>query len=63
MIQEEGRGHGQSTDSSHKGKEHFYDKILELTPLGYALRYEHEPDWRNAAREVIRLQELGAPEA
>ena len=32
-------------------------EVLELTPLGYAERYEHEPSWREASREVKRLRE------
>ncbi len=38
-----------------------YDEVLELSPLGYALRYEHEPTWREASREAAKLRELGAP--
>jgi ankyrin repeat protein len=38
------------------------DEILELTPLEYALRYEHEPKWREASREVKALRALDAPE-
>jgi hypothetical protein len=33
------------------------DEVFELTPLDYALRYEHEPTWREASREVVRLRE------
>lgn len=42
--------------------DHVYDEVLDLTPLGYALRYEREPEWREASREVAKLRELGAPE-
>jgi ankyrin repeat protein len=38
------------------------DTILDLTPLGYALRYEHEPAWREASREVKALRAIGAAE-
>jgi ankyrin repeat protein len=38
------------------------DTILDLTPLGYALRYEHDPKWREASREVSALRAAGAPE-
>lgn len=38
------------------------DEILDLTPLGYALRYEHEPKWREASREVAALRAIRAPE-
>ncbi len=38
------------------------DEILDLTPLGYALRYEHTPKWREASREVAALRAIGAPE-
>jgi hypothetical protein len=47
----------------HADTAHRYDEVIELTPLGYALRYEHEPAWREASREVRRLREAGAPEA
>jgi hypothetical protein len=33
------------------------DEVFELTPLDYALRYEHEPSWRETSREVVRLRE------
>ncbi len=45
----------------HHEQDHTYDEVLELTPLGYALRYEHEPTWREASREAAKLRELGAP--
>jgi ankyrin repeat protein len=38
------------------------EEILDLTPLGYALRYEREPTWREASREVATLRAAGAPE-
>ncbi|HTL31058.1 MAG TPA: ankyrin repeat domain-containing protein, partial [Tepidisphaeraceae bacterium] len=34
------------------------DDVLDLTPLAYALRYEHEPQWREASREVKALRDL-----
>lgn len=62
-IQDNPEHHGQVMDCIHKGQDHTFERVLELTPLGYALRYEHEPDWRSASREVKRLREMGAPEA
>jgi ankyrin repeat protein len=38
------------------------EEILDLTPLRYALRYEHEPKWREASREVQALRAVNAPE-
>jgi ankyrin repeat protein len=37
------------------------DEMLELTPLGYALRYEREPKWREASREVKALRAQNPP--
>ena len=45
----------------HPDKDHTYDEVLELTPLGYALRYEHAPGWHEASREVAELRKLDAP--
>ena len=57
-------GHDDTTmDCMNKGRDYFYEDVLEVTPLGYALRYEHGPDWREASREVAELRRRGAPEA
>ena len=53
---------GKVMDCVHKGKDHFFEAVREVTPLGYALWYENEPGWRQATREVERLREVGAPE-
>jgi ankyrin repeat protein len=60
-IQENPKDDGKVMDVMYKGKDHFFEEIRELTPLGYALRYEHEPEWRSAAREVEKLRALRAP--
>lgn len=48
-------------DCVHKGQDHFFPEVEELTPLGYALRYESGPGWRATPREVARLRALQAP--
>lgn len=48
-------------DCVHKGQDHFFSAVEELTPLGYALRYESGPGWRATPREVARLRVLHAP--
>ena len=48
-------------DCMHKGQDHFFSKVEELTPLGYALRYESGPRWRATPCEVARLRALQAP--
>jgi ankyrin repeat protein len=59
-IQADAADSGKVMDGVHKGKDHFFEKVVELTPLGYAEFYENEPDWREASREVARLRDLGA---
>ena len=48
-------------DCVHKGQDHFFPAVEELTPLGYALRHESSPTWRATPREVARLRALNAP--
>ena len=48
-------------DCIHKGQDHFFSEVEELTPLGYALRHESGPTWRATQREVARLRVLHAP--
>ncbi|MCC7409739.1 MAG: hypothetical protein IT442_16865 [Phycisphaeraceae bacterium] len=36
-------------------------RILTMTPLGYAMKFENEPDWCRATREIARLREHNAP--
>jgi len=60
-IQENDKDDGKVMDCMHKGQDHFFDGVREVTPLGYALWYEAEPRWRSAKREVARLRDLGAP--
>ncbi|MCC7204059.1 MAG: ankyrin repeat domain-containing protein [Phycisphaeraceae bacterium] len=36
-------------------------RILTVTPLGYAMKFENEPDWCRATREIARLRERNAP--
>ena len=48
-------------DCVHKGQDHFFPEVEELTPLGYALRHESSPAWRATPREVARLRGLHAP--
>lgn len=61
-IQENPEDDGKIMDCTHERKDHFFDKVLELMPLGYALKYENEPEWRSAASEVAKLHELGKSE-
>ena len=60
-VQENDADDGKVMDCVHKGQDHFFDRVREVTPLGYALWYEHEPKWRSAKREVEKLKALGAP--
>ena len=60
-MQENDADDGKVMDCMHKGEDHAFEKVREVTPLGYALWYEHEPSWRSAAREVAKLKALGAP--
>ncbi|MDE2846489.1 MAG: ankyrin repeat domain-containing protein [Gemmatimonadota bacterium] len=48
-------------DCVHKGKEHYFDEVLKLTPRGYAERFAEGPEWRETSRELAVLKELGAP--
>ncbi len=48
-------------DCVHKGQDHFFSEVEELTPLGYALRHQSGPAWRATPREVARLRALHAP--
>lgn len=36
-------------------------RILSVTPLGYAMKFENEPDWCRATREIARLRQRSAP--
>jgi ankyrin repeat protein len=49
-------------DCVHKGRDHHFDEVLEQTPLGYALRYESGPGWRETTREVTELRRRAAPD-
>jgi len=60
-VQENSKDDGKVMDCVPKGQDHFFDKVREVTPLVYALWYEHEPKWRSAEREVEKLKALGAP--
>lgn len=59
-VQENDADDGKVMDCMHKGKDHNFDGVREVTPLGYALWYENEPSWRSAAREVEKLKALNA---
>ncbi|MXX04731.1 MAG: hypothetical protein F4X08_07390 [Gemmatimonadetes bacterium] len=48
-------------DCIHKGADHFFKEVLELTPRGYAERFASGPVWRETSRELALLMELGAP--
>ena len=48
-------------DCIHKGKDHYFDEVLKLTPREYAERFATGPEWREASRELAILKELGAP--
>ncbi len=48
-------------DCIHKGQDHFFSEVDELTPLGYARCHESGPAWRATRREVARLRALQAP--
>ncbi len=61
-VQVNDKDDGKVMDCMHKGQDHFFDAVKEVTPLGYALWYQEEPSWRSAKREVARLRDLGAPE-
>lgn len=60
-IQENDADDGKVMDCMHKGQDHDFDAVREVTPLGYALWYENEPAWRSAKREVAKLKVLNAP--
>lgn len=60
-VQKNDADDGKVMDCMHKGQDHFFDGVREVTPLGYALWYEHEPSWRSAACEVEKLKALDAP--
>jgi ankyrin repeat protein len=57
-IQEDSANDGKVMDCVHKGEDHFFDEVVELTPLGYAIKYEDEPDWRSASREAVTCPHL-----
>ncbi|MCY3714776.1 MAG: ankyrin repeat domain-containing protein [Gemmatimonadetes bacterium] len=61
MIQSNPGDNDLVMDCIHKGKEHFFEEVLELTPLGYAKRFSEGPVWREASRELAVLKTLGAP--
>jgi len=54
---------GKIMDCMHKGQDHYFREVREFTPLGYAMRYKHEPEWRSAAQEAEKLWAMNAPEA
>lgn len=60
-VQENDADDGKVMDCMHKGEDHSFEQVREVTPLRYALWYEHEPKWRSAMREVEKLKALGAP--
>ncbi|MCY3556461.1 MAG: ankyrin repeat domain-containing protein [Gemmatimonadetes bacterium] len=47
-------------DCIHKGNDHFFEEVLELTPLGYAKRFSEGPVWRESSRELAVLEKLSA---
>lgn len=61
MIQSNPGDNGLVMDCIHKGKDHFFEEVLELTPRGYAERFAAGPVWRETSRELAVLKELGAP--
>lgn len=48
-------------DCIHKGKDHYFEEVLMLTPRRYAERFAAGPVWREASRELAALEKLGAP--
>lgn len=61
MIQSNPGDNGLIMDCIHKGKDHFFGEVLELTPRGYAERFAAGPEWRESSRELAVLEKLGAP--
>ena len=61
-VQRNDADDGKVMDCVHKNRDHHFEEVWTLTPLGYALRYEEGPGYRAAGREAARLRELGAPE-
>lgn len=60
-IQSNPGDNGLVMDCIHKGRDHYFDEVLELTPRGYAERFADGPEWRESSRELAILRELGAP--
>lgn len=61
MIQSNPGDNDLVMDCIHKGNDHFFEEVLELTPLGYAKRFSDGPVWRESSRELAVLEKLGAP--
>ncbi|MXZ75077.1 MAG: hypothetical protein F4207_09405 [Gemmatimonadetes bacterium] len=61
FIQSNPDDNGLVMDCIHKGKEHYFDEVLRLTPRGYAERFAEGPEWRETSRELAVLKELGVP--
>lgn len=59
-IQGKGPDDGKVMDCVHKGRDHGFDKVLDLTPLGYAELYVESPEWRSARREAEALHRAKA---
>lgn len=60
-IQGRGADDGKAMDCVHKGRDHGFGEVLELTPLGYAELYAAGPEWRSGRREAAALRRAGAP--
>ena len=61
LIQSNPGDNGLVMDCTHKGKDHYFDEVLKLTPRGYAERFAAGPEWRETSRELAVLKKLGAP--
>jgi len=59
LVQENPSADGKVMDCMHKGREHFFETVRSVTPLAYAIWYEHGPEWRSTAREAARLRDAG----
>lgn len=61
MIQSNPGDNDLVMDCIHKGKDHYFEEVLKLTPRRYAERFSEGPVWREASRELAVLNTLGAP--
>lgn len=61
LIQSNPGDHDLVMDCINKGRAHYFDEVLKLTPRGYAERFAAGPVWRESSRELAVLEELGAP--